>query len=210
MKKLSFFKNYGIAKVPRGSKLRIVYDFQRQILRNGGKIDKYSDLLATFQKNSLVPNKGIEQVFLDLLSRNNNEKNKNLFVLEKIVYSTINYDWIIPRKKIYHTGERISDKTFELPPKSKWKLSEDEYLTAVPKIDPGEGELLIRNKNYDYIATLNKKYIDIIRLIKNGYDPAMDSKSEIYNVNILMAIILGGSLIIATLIYAYSNSTLLN
>jgi hypothetical protein len=55
----------------------------------------------------------------------------------------------------------------------------------------------------DYVVKLNPKYTDIIRLMRNGYDPETINMKN--NKNLLPALIIALGLIIASLIYAYAT-----
>lgn len=83
----------------------------------------------------------------------------------------------------------------------KTHLDDEEYSKVLSFLD--DNEFIIRGTNDDVMVKLSSKYVDILRLIKNGYNP--DKLIMKKNNNLLPAIILAAGLIIAALIYAYST-----
>jgi len=184
-------------KYTKNHPLWLVWDFQNEILKRGGKINRHSDLLSYFEGNSLEPDIKPMIAFKYLISSNVFfiKETTGLFELKQILYKKFldgkdgcTYYTIVERSNFVDNvnktyKEKLNDKT-------------DRISTILP-----DNEFIIKINN-DYVVVLNEKYIDILRLIRNGYK----SKMSVMEKNkILPALIIAIGLIIAALIYAYTN-----
>ncbi|MDD4363825.1 MAG: hypothetical protein PHD33_06460 [Atribacterota bacterium] len=171
-----------------------VYDFQRQIIKRGGEIDRNSDLLAYFERKSLIPEQEPMNIFLWLIKKNKYViKNKTgLFDTQLIYYTKGRFGWVL--QKDYSNFDKNSAN-------NKTHLGDDEFNQKSYYLE--DNEIIIQENNNDFLVQLPKKYIDILRLIKNGYNPKTIEMKN--NKNLIPAIIIAAGLIISAFIYAFAN-----
>lgn len=181
-------------KYPKNHPLWPVYDFQKQTIERGGKINWYTDLLAFFERRSLKPEQEPISIFIHLIEFNKSViKNKTgLYEINKIFYEKRTYGWIIVKDFSKYNKDLSEHKTH---------LEDEEFIKALTFLN--DNEFIMRGTKDDVIVKLPDKYVDILRLIKNGYNP--DKIIMKTNNNLLPAIILAAGLIIAAFIYAYST-----
>lgn len=196
--KRNYRKNYSLLAVKQ---------FQKQILKKGGKIDRHSDLVAYFEGKSLNPDVLPLDLLRNLIFSNNSEKTKDLFKLEEVHGKNIphvngNNDNSSP---LVYEYKRMDLGSKVIPGYKTGILYQNKEQAFYWNLDNDllDNEFALYHSWKDYVIILNPKYIDILRLIKNGYNP---DKEEIKkNRNLLPAIILAVGLILASFIYAFSN-----
>ena len=203
-------------KYSRNHPLWPVYDLQKQIIKKGGEINRYSDLLAHFEGKSLAPNIDARTLFSNLIIFNQSISNNSLFKKEKLIYKekTRGFDCQLPwgkeHFKFSNEGKwgweckRISiedsiPEGYLYKPNTEFK----EIDIRFQNMDFKDNEFVWRNPNIDYVFTLNAKYENILRLLKNGYNP--EKKEMNNNKNLLPSIIIAIAIIIAAFLYVYAN-----
>ncbi len=182
-----------------------VWDLQRQILKRGGKINRRSDLLAYFEGRSLEPESNASDIFMNLANANerwnnsNYDKTKDLIKIEYLTYnqSTEGLHLNTSSVKRIKSNDKIPPGFGNgIPERLKNSKVEKGYLI-------NDNEYVIRKNELSQIVIVNSKYVDVIRLVINGYKPFKQKPAK--NKNLLPLIILSMGLIIAMLIYAYAN-----
>jgi hypothetical protein len=192
-------------RYPRSHPLWPVYDLQQQILQVGGKIDRHSDLLAHFEGKSLNPDASVESIFSDLVFSNSNKDVKHLYSTDILIYKKIEIQDPVDKSITYWQYKRIkqdlsSDKDGYV---TKGLLHDKSNKIFQLKTELQDNEIAVYHSWSDYVVKLNPKYTDIIRLMRNGYDPETINMKN--NKNLLPALIIALGLIIASLIYAYAT-----
>lgn len=193
-------------KYSKSHPLWTIYEIQRQILKTGGKIDRHSDLLAYYEGQSLVPDHSPIKILTNLLLTNHSEKTKVIYSLQLICGKEIPYVNDEKKTPTIYEYKRIDikDKTPEgFKRKAILFLDKKEATYWNLENDLLDNEISTYYSWNDYVVTLNPKYIDILRLIKNGYNQKKYEMKK--NKNIIPSIILALGLIIASIIYAFAN-----
>lgn len=186
-------------KYPKSHPLWPVYDLQQQIIKRGGKIDRHSDLLAYFEGRSLQPISKPESMLLNLAGNGRDYRDlieKKFFCYKKVVSE------IEGKETILWNYIKVEPGT-ELPEGYVWKPTDNTSFShgLSQQLCLLDNEYIIRG-GFDQVITLNPKYIDILRLLKNGYK---QTNNEMKNKKLISSLIIGGALIIAALIYAFST-----
>jgi hypothetical protein len=177
-----------------------VWDLQNQIILRGGIINRQSDLLSYFEGKSLIPDSNPVEILKQIFYQNYKIKNNilDLIKIDHLAYKKI--------KSIDFSSNTL--RTSGLSPISGYSFKLPDYMqNDKERSEIGyffkDNEFVININGITDIIVLNEKYIDIFRLIKNGYHPA---KKEMKNKNNLFsAIILALGLIIASIIFAFAN-----
>jgi hypothetical protein len=178
-----------------------VYELQNEVVKRGGKINKASDLVAAFEKRSLIPNRSPKDALSQLVIQNRSDKFKDLFSYDLLAYELNSSLFDIPSTwkpvRLKH-GEKLGkNQKFNLNEKTNEKAG---------FLEISDNEFLVRNQDpfIDEVISLNPKYIGILRLINNNIFIPNN-----YRMKRQKSLILGISIIISALIfsfaYAYTN-----
>ena len=186
------------SKYSKNHPLWPVYDLQRQIIKRGGNINRHSDLLAFFEERSLVKNPNPNSILLNLIKNNFSNKMKELFQLEKVAYKKSIVPW---NKNAWEFKRYPISKEPPSGYKTETIIENNDFVLLKDEI--ADNELFLNGYGCDYFLSIDPKYVDILRLIKNGYEPKIYEMRS--NKNLIPAIIIAAGLIISAFIYAYSQ-----
>lgn len=190
-------------KYPKSHPLWPVYDLQQQIIKAGGKIDRHSDLLTFFEGRSLKPEASAESFFSNLVISNSNKDVKHLYSTEILIYKKIDQD--PADESITHWQYKRVKQDLSLDKNGyvrKGLLFDKSNKIFQLKNELQDNEFAVYHSWSDYVIILSEEYVDILRLLKNGYK---QTNNEMKNKNLIPSLIIGVALIVAAVIYAFST-----
>lgn len=198
--------NFLVDRYSRSSPLWSVYDLQRRIKKLGVKIDYRSDLLAHLEGRSLNPELDIKQKLLNLafgfyprgIKIENIKKKQALIRAELIYYNQV--AGLSPMQRVKGNEEPLPGYSLQIPTfkKEEEERSRNGYFLS-------DNEFVLRRAGRSYVIIIAPKYIDVFRLVINGYNPGKEELKTKSNKIIIAAVIFAGGLIISALIYAFAH-----
>jgi len=138
-----------------------------------------------------------------LVISNHSNRTNELFSVDVLYYKKIDIEG--EEGKEYWEYTRVDIENKRIPPGYGGKILLDNKNNIILNLEKDmlDNEIALYYSRSDYIVTFNEKYIGVLRLIKNGYNP--DREFVKTNKNLLPAIILALGLIISSIIYAFAN-----